>query len=66
MNLYKVCIVIKKVGLYFSACFKAFLVCRGEDEIMIFENTVPLDKDIDSRERWQSNYLIYLNAEGSM
>ena len=66
MNLYKACITIKEVGPYSSTCSKAFLVCRGEDEIMTFKNAVSLDKDIDSKERWQSDCLICLNAEGSM
>ena len=66
INLYKVCIAIKKVDFYFFLCFKAFLVYKGEDKIMIFENAVPFNKNIDSKERWQSNCLIYLNAEKSM
>ena len=66
MNLYKACITIKKVSLYFSACFKAFFVCKGENKITTFKNAVPLDKDIDSSKRWQSDYLICLNAERSI
>ena len=51
MNLYKVCITIKEVSLYFSACFKAFFVCRDKDEITIFENAVSFDRNIDNSKR---------------
>ena len=51
MNLYKVCITIKKVSPYFSACFKAFLVYKGEDEIITFKNAVSLDRNIDSSKK---------------
>ena len=54
------------MSLYFFICFKAFLVCRGENEIVTFENAVPLDRDIDSSKKWQSDCLICLNAERSM
>ena len=66
MNLYKVCITIKEVSPYFFACFKAFLVCRGEDEIVIFGNVVLFYEDINSRERQQFDCLICLNIEKSM
>ena len=52
MNLYKACITIKEVSPYSSVCSKAFLVCRDEDEIVIFENIALFYEDIDSRERW--------------
>ena len=51
MHLYKACITIKEVSLYFFICFKAFLVCRGEDEIATFGNAVPFDKDINSSKK---------------
>ena len=66
MNLYKVCIAIKKMSPYFSVCFKAFLVCKNENKIITFRDAVSLDKNIDSKERWQSDCLIYSNAERSM
>ena len=51
MNLYKPCITIKKVSLYFSACFKAFLVYKGEDKITTFKNVALFNRDLNSRER---------------
>ena len=54
------------MNFYFFICFKTFLVYRGENKITIFRNVVFFNKDIDSKERWQSNYLIYLNIKKSM
>ena len=51
MNMYKPCVTIKEVSPYFSACFKAFLVCRGENKIITFGNVALFDRNLDGRER---------------
>ena len=51
MHLYKAYITIKKVSFYSSICFKTFFICKGENEITIFKNAVPLNKNIDSKKR---------------
>ena len=51
------------MSFYFSIYFKAFLVCRDENKITTFESIAFFYENIDSKERQQSDCLIYLNTE---